>query len=192
MLLEQNEDDRKLAAELLAHCGPEGHQILREGIGEEDIQVRRAAAYGLAATGEDWARELLKKLEHDDKQWFVRSAATDALSILQRSLRKPAEETPPDLTPVTIERLGWLTEWAAMQGIGIGVGHQAVNALMRALDEGQTPARVAAINTLRDIGDLSHHDKLRQLLLDSDRSVRDAAFAALETIGQRTGQTIPR
>ena len=192
IMLEQNEDDRKLAAELLAQCGLEGQQILREGIGEEDIQVRRAAAYGLAAIGQDWARDLLKKLEHDDKQWFVRSAATDALSILQRTQRKPTEEPPPDLTPVTIDRLGWLTEWAALQGIGIGVGRQAVNALMRALDEGQPPARVAAIHTLRDIGDLSHHDKLRELLLDPDRSVRDAAFAALETIGQRLGQAIPR
>jgi hypothetical protein len=36
------------------------------------------------------------------------------------------------------------------------------------------------------------HGKLRQLLLDPDHSVRDAAFATPETIGQRTGQALPR
>jgi HEAT repeat protein len=63
---------------------------------------------------------------------------------------------------------------------------------MRALDEGDRPVRLAALQTLRLAGDLSHHDKLRALLYDPDRSVRDAAFIALEAIGQRTGQMIPR
>ena len=55
-----------------------------------------------------------------------------------------------------------------------------------------TPVRLAAIQTILHIGDLSHHDKLRPLLLDPDRSIREAAFLALEAIGERTGQAIPR
>jgi HEAT repeat protein len=192
LVLEQDEDGRRLAAELLADCGEEGHQILREAVGEEDIKVRRAAAYGLAATGQDWARDLLKKLEHDDKQWFVRSAATDALGLMQARVRRPAEEPAIDLTPLVIDQQGWLVEWAAQQGIGIGVGRQANAAMLRAMTDGPTPVRLAALQTLRLSGDLSHHDQLRALLYDPDRAVREAAFTALETIGQRTGQPLPR
>jgi HEAT repeat protein len=192
MVLEQDEDGRRLAAELLADCGEEGQQILREAAGEEDIQVRRAAAYGLAATGQDWARDLLQKLEHDDKQWFVRSAATDALGLMTARMRRPTEEPPLDLTPLVIDQQGWLVEWAAQQGLGLGVGRQATAALLRALTEGPTPVRLAALQTLRLIGDLSYHDPLRALLYDPDRAVRDAAFAALDTIGQRAGQRLPR
>lgn len=191
-MLEQDEHGRRLAAELLAECGEEGYQILREGAEEEDIQVRRAAAYGLAATGQDWARELVRKLMRDDKQWFVRSAAEDALRAMDTRARQPIDDPTIDLSPIVIDQQGWLVEWAARQGIGIGVGRQANQALMRALDEGDTPVRLAALQTLLYVGDLSHHDKLRMLLYDPDRAVRDAAFTTLETIGQRMGQPIPR
>ena len=192
MMLDREEAERQLVAECLADCGAEGHQILREAAAEEDIKIRRAAAYGLAATGQDWARDLLKKLERDDKQWFVRSAATDALSIMQARSRKPTDDPALDLSPLVIDQQGWLVEWAAQQGIGIGVGRQANAALLRALAEGQPPVRLAAIRTLQHTGDLSHHDTLRALLHDPDRTVREAAFAALEAIGQRTGQPLPR
>ena len=192
LVLEQDEDGRRLAAELLADCGEEGYQILREAAGEEDIKVRRAAAYGLAATGQPWARELLKKLEHDDKQWFVRSAATDALSLMDARTRRPADEAPLDLSPLVIDQQGWLVEWAAQQGIGIGVGRQANAAMLRAMTDGPTPVRLAALQTLRLTGDLSHHDQLRALLHDPDRAVREAAFAALEAISQRLGLSLPR
>ncbi len=192
ILLEQDEDSQRLAAEELARCGAEGQQILREASREEDIKVRRASVYGLTATRESWAREFLLKMEHEDAQWFVRSAATDGLKIMD-ALAKPAiEATPPDFAPIAIDQQGWLVEWAAQQGIGIGVGKQATQALMRALDAGAIPVRLAAIQTLLHIGDLSHHDKLRTLLFDPDRSIREAAFTALETIGARTGQVIPR
>ncbi len=192
ILLEQDEDSRRLAAEQLAQCGAEGQQILREASGEEDIKVRRAAVYGLAATHESWAREFLMKMEHEDAQWFVRSAATDGMKIMDTQAKPATEATPPDFAPIVIDQQGWLVEWAAQQGIGIGVGKMATQALMRALDEGSIPVRLAAIQTLLHIGDLSHHDKLRTLLLDPDRSIREAAFNALETIGARTGQVIPR
>ena len=83
-------------------------------------------------------------------------------------------------------------EWAAQQGLGIGVGRQSVNALMRALEQGQPNVRQAALQTLRFVGDLELHDKLRALLTDPDPSVRDAAYVTLESIGQRVGTPLPR
>lgn len=192
LLLELDEDGQQLVAELLADCGEEGQQILREATGEEEIKVRRAATFGLAATGADWARELLQKMEREESQWYVRTAALDALKVMEKNATTPAERPPIDLSPVVIEQQAWLVEWAAQQGLGIGVGRQSVNALMRALEQGQPTVRQAALQTLRYVGDLELHEKLRALLTDSDQSVRDAAYVTLETISQRVGMPLPR
>jgi HEAT repeat protein len=172
---------------LLADCGEEGHQILREAAKEDDIKVRRAATFGLALTGTDWARELLQKMEREEAQWYVRQAALDAFNRLEKNRLPPAEQPSLDLSPIVIDQQGWLVEWAAQQGIGIGVGRQSVNALMRALEQGQPNVRQAALQTLRHVGDLELHDKLRIMLSDPDKSVRDAAYLTLEAIGQREG-----
>jgi HEAT repeat protein len=192
LLLELDEDGQQLVAELLAECGEEGQQILREAAGEDEIKVRRAATFGLAATGVDWARELLRKMEREESQWYVRTAALDALKVMEKNATSPAERPPIDLSPVLIEQQAWLVEWAAQQGLGIGVGRQSVNALMRALEQGQPNVRQAALQTLRFVGDLELHDKLRALLADPDQSVRDAAYVTLETISQRVGTPLPR
>jgi len=192
LLLELDEDGQRLVSELLADCGEEGHQILREATKEDDVKVRRAATFGLALTGTDWARELLQRMEREEPQWYVRQAALDALNRVEKNLTLPAEQPPLDLSPVVIDQQGWLVEWAAQQGIGIGVGRQAVNALMRALDQGQPNVRRAALQTLRHVGDLDMHDKLRAKLNDPDLSVRDAAYLTLEAIGQREGVALPR
>ena len=192
LLLELDEDGQRLVSELLADCGEEGHQILREATGEDDVKVRRAATFGLALTGTDWARELLQKMEREESQWYVRQAALDALNRVEKNLAPPAEQPPLDLSPVVIDQQGWLVEWAAQQGVGIGVGRQAVSALLRALEQGQPQVRRAALQTLRHVGDLELHDKLRAMLNDPDRSVRDAAYLTLEAIGQREGVALPR
>jgi HEAT repeat protein/energy-coupling factor transporter ATP-binding protein EcfA2 len=192
LLLELDEDGQRLVAELLADCGEEGHQILREAAGEDEIKVRRAATFGLAIIGTDWARELLQKMEREESQWYVRQAALDALNRMTKNAAPPAEQPPLDLSPVVIEQQGWLVEWAAQQGIGIGVGRQSTNALMRALEQGQPNVRQAALQTLRYVGDLELHDRLRAMLTDPDKSVRDAAYLTLEAIGQKEGVALPR
>ena len=192
LLLELDEDGQRLVSELLADCGEEGHQILREAAGEDDIKVRRAATFGLALIGTDWARELLQKMEREESQWYVRQAALDALNRMTKKALPPAEQPPLDLSPIVIEQQGWLVEWAAQQGIGIGVGRQSTNALMRALEQGQPNVRQAALQTLRYVGDLELHDKLRAMVNDPDKSVRDAAYLTLEAIGQREGMALPR
>ena len=192
LLLELDEDGQRLVSERLADCGEEGHQILREAAGEDEIKVRRAATFGLALTETDWARDLLQKMEREESQWYVRQAALDALNRMAKDASPAVEQPPIDLSPVVIEQQGWLVEWAAQQGIGIGVGRQSANALMRALEQGQPHVRQAALQTLRYVGDLELHDKLRAMLNDPDKSVRDAAYLTLEVIGQREGVTLPR
>lgn len=194
VLLAADESLRRIAALTLAECGTEGHRILQDAVREDDMLVRRATTFGLAATRQEWARELLIKLEKDDPQWFVRSAATEALAAMQS-----VQEYALDCSPVVLDQQGWLVEWGATRGMTVGLGRSAEPVLMRALAEGDTPVKLAAIHTLAHIGPLtgaydgkSAIELLRAQLAAPDPAIRDAAYQALHVISAKTGMKIPR
>ena len=187
VLLEAEEALRKIAALTLAESGPDGCRILKDAVREDDMLVRRATTFGLAVTREEWARELLTKLEKDDPQWFVRSAATEALATM-----KGVEEYALDCSPVALDQQGWLVEWGATRGMPVGLGRSAEPVLMRALNEADTPVKLAAIHTLAHLGGESAVEPLRAQLTAPDPAVRGAAYQALEAIGDRAGIRIPR
>jgi len=186
VLLEADEALRKVAALTLADCKEEGQRILKEAVREEDMLVRRATTFGLAATRADWARDILAKLERDDPQWFVRSAASEALVSMQRS-----QEYSLECSPIALDQQGWLVEWGATRNMPVGLGRSAEPVLMRAITEADTPVRLAAIHTLAHTGGEAAIEPLRAQLAASDPSIRDAAYQALETISAKTGIKIP-
>jgi len=187
VLLEADESLRKVAALKLAEFQTDGWRILKEATREDDMLVRRAAAFGLAATRQDWARELLTKLEREDPQWFVRSAATEALASM-----KAAEEYVLDCSPIVLDQQGWLVEWAALRGTPLGLGRSAEPVLMRALNEGDVPVRLAAIHTLAYIGGEPAIEPLRAQLAAPEIEIRDAAYQALQVLGHKLGIKIKR
>jgi len=126
-LLQGSEELRLTAAEALANDRLEGHEALREGIGSEDILVRRSIAYALGRVREPWADQILEHLQIEEKEWVVRSAATDALNARQQNtLLAPRRLTPPSDTP-------WLLELAGRQGMGIPPGQFPTDLLLQAL-----------------------------------------------------------
>jgi HEAT repeat protein len=194
-LLDLDDDSRRVAAESLAHCGAAGWDLLKEGVlladdqGPDVMRVRRAAAYGLARVGEDWARELLVKIERDDKQWFVRSGATEALRLMNEEF---GEGAPIDLTPLDMDNLGWLVQWAAQKGQPIGLGKSARQALQRALEDVEPNVRLAAVHTYAHLGDAESIPVVRTRLNDDAPQVKEAAYRALEAIAQRTNEVVPQ
>ena len=187
VLLEAEESLRRIAALTLAECGPDARRILKDAVREDDMLVRRATTYGLAATREEWARELLLKLEKDDPQWFVRSAASEALGLM-----KGVEEYTLDCSPIALDQQGWLVEWGATRGMPVGLGRSAEPVLMRALTEADTPVKLAAIHTLAHVGGEPALEPLRAHLASPEPMIQSAAYQALQTISARTGIKIPR
>lgn len=190
-LLETDDADRRIAAESLALCGKGGWDLLKEGAGLPDdqgadvVRVRRAAAFGLARVDQAWARELLEKVAHADPQWAVRSSATEALE----SIHTDGGEI--DLTPLDVDNLGWLVQWAASNGQPIGLGKSAQQALLRALEDPDPKIRLAAINTYAYLGEADVIPMLRSHLKDETPFVREAVYHALEEIARRRGEIVP-
>lgn len=194
-LLEMDDDSRRVAAEALANCGRGGWELLQEGAsltddkGEDVLRVRRAVTYGLARVEQGWARDTLARLEREDKQWFVRSGATEALRLMSE---EQGQGEPLDLTPLDMNNLGWLVQWSASKGQPIGLGKSATQALQRALEDLDPNIRLAAIYTYVRLGDKDSIPLLRGRLKDDHPLVREAAYHALQDVARRTREVVPQ
>ena len=127
-LLHGDEILRRAAAEAMANHPSEGHNMLREGaVMKEDLNVRRAVAYGLGRIHEPWAEELLNKLQNEDDQWVVRNSAQEVLEERQ----KPNPHIPKRLPPPS--ESPWLIAFAGKKGEGISPDKPPTDLLLLAL-----------------------------------------------------------
>lgn len=175
---------RRACGEALARHAEQGYPLLQEAVADNDLGVRRAGVYGLAAVNQPWATDLLEKLQHTEQQWFVRSAIQDLLT----HLKEPGDRAPkPFVQP---ESQGWLVAWAATQGIGVPPGRAAIDVLNRALREGDVTVRRAAIEALGRLAEPEGTRDLYPLLRDQDPLIREIAFRALATIALASAQRL--
>jgi HEAT repeat protein/energy-coupling factor transporter ATP-binding protein EcfA2 len=187
-MLQADGQVQRVVAESMAELGAEGEAVLRDGIKDPDLMVRRAAAYGLAATAEPWAREMLDKIEWEDKEWLVRNAAAEARASMQGGQDK---KVPPfDLALPRADAEPWLISWATERGATAVTPDVAWAALTRALTEGDVHTRRQAVRLLGRLADPTTIDALRHSLRDPEPSIRQAALVALEEISRRYDMTI--
>ena len=183
-LQDEHELTRRVAAELLAGYGKEGHDLLREAAGAEDMYIRRAAVFGLGTIDEPWARQVIDRVQREDDQWFVRSAAAE---VMERIIAPPPAIAPQAVRP---EQEAWLVKWAAAQGIPCATPEEACDALLQAIRQEACWIKVAAADLLRECAGRQAIPLLKGALRDEELLVREAAYAALREIGLRLGQRI--
>jgi HEAT repeat protein len=173
-ILLQGEDDlRRAAAEALSLDPIEGYGILRDAIQDAELLVRRAAVFGLGRTGQPWALEILERVQVEDGQWAVKSAAAQAVEKLRGEAENPLTILP------AVSELPWLVEFAAQRKTGVAPGAPALAMLQRAIREGEPPQRAAAVQALGYLGDKRYLQDLCMGLSDNDRTVRNQAFESL-------------
>ena len=180
-LQDEQELPRRVAAEGLASAGDEGFELLKEAAKSDDIHIRRAAAYGLGAVAEPWARAIVERMSTEDKEWYVRSAAIETL--------EKAQAGPPRILiePPRLENEAWLVTWAAQQAMGVGTREAAVKVALRAVQEGDWQLKLAGADGLRATGDVEVVSSLSDALADADILVREDAYVALYEIARRAG-----
>jgi HEAT repeat protein len=127
-------------------------------------------------------------MQLEDDEWLVRNAAAEALAETHRWDDLTA--LPYELVLPQPESEPWLIAWTAERGEGTGVGDAALATLIRALNEGDSPTREMALDTLRRLADPRSIDVLRRTLRDPDPIVRDTALIALDEISRRHDITI--
>lgn len=176
-LLGGDEDIRRAAGEAIANDTKEGHAMLKDGITINDILLRRAVVYGLGRIHEDWAIELLKKIQIEDEQWVVRNAATEVLdSKLAVNSLAPTRLSVPHESP-------WLIEFAAKKGLGVSPGTPATDIFLLALKEDDPDARLAALPYLKYHANEGVITQIYNAMYKDDPELREAAFLTLWEMG---------
>ncbi len=174
-LIGDNEDVGLLTAELLAQNGGPGLEILQEAVKEEDIQVRRVAIHGLSLLDDAWVEALLVDLEHNDSEWFVRTAAAGGLATIRR------RRLPQPWRPVRAADQPWLEDLLRLQGKRVPGGAAAVGVvttLFSNLTDVETRLLAAQL-----LAQLPAKEAMPALLAaaqdaNTDTAVRAAAFEA--------------
>ena len=173
VLLSGSETMRRAAAEGLSMQPEEGYPALEEGSQMEDLLVRRATVYGLAQINEPWSRELLTKLQVEDEQWVVRSAATEALE----GLTHPNPRIPrphPELAQTP-----WLVAFAGRLGMGVAPGRPALQLVLQAARAGNDDERLAALQYLANHGGEEALAPIYQMYFSANPEDAEAAYRAL-------------
>lgn len=184
-LFQEGHEVRRAIAEALAALPGSGHDLLREAILAQEVEIRRAAVYGLSRVRAPWALIALYRAMMEDEQWVVRTVAQEAFAAAQSAEREGPRHHP------EADSLGWLIAWAADQGEGVPAGRNARQVLVRVLQEGQTVYKTLAADTLARLGHVAALKPLYAALRDRDPAVREAAYAALAELQIQLGQPLP-
>ena len=160
-----------------AAYGAEGQAILKEALEDGDVRVRRAAIQGCLRLEEAWVEPLLLRIERQDAEWLVRSAATVALEEWRgRDGQNPWLAARP-------EQQTWLLDYTVEAGWPPPKGAAILSFLVQILNELGRPAlRAAAAATLGQMLDQGALPALENASQDSDPQVREAAATALYLI----------
>jgi HEAT repeat protein len=178
VLLNEDEDLRRAAAEALANDTKEGHAMLKDGATMKDILVKRSVVYGLARVQEPWAQEILSKLQVEDDQWVVRNAAEEVIEANKRQddpciphpLKAPSESP-------------WLIEFAGKQGTGISPGSPATDILLLALKDDEPEVRLSALPYLKTTPTDGVITQLYNAMYRDDIELRENTYQVLWEFG---------
>lgn len=142
LLSTQNDAVRREIAEAIARDPHWNRQVLQEAAQDEDLLVRKAAAYALGHVPARWARELLETLAREDPEWLVRNAAEQVLEALQR----PSPWAPRKLPPLHQEP--WLVTFAHTRGLTLAPGRAAWLLVEQVLQQGEPEFQRRALRRL--------------------------------------------
>lgn len=176
-LLNGEEDVRRAAGEALANDPKEGHAMLRDGTTINDILLRRAVIYGLGRVRDEWATDLLKKIQIEDEQWVVRNAATEVLEMRTHSSTfAPTKLKAPHEMP-------WLLEFAAKKGVGVSPGVPATDILLLALKDDDPEVRLASLQFLKYTPQDVVLKQLYEAMYKDDPELRESVYHVLWELG---------
>ena len=184
-LLHGDEILRRAAAEAMANHPGEGHKMLREGAEmKEDLNVRRAVAYGLGRVHEPWAEEMLNKLQTEDDQWVVRNSAQEVLEDRHKpDPHIPKRFPPPSESP-------WLIAFAGKKGEGISPDKPPTDLLLLALKSDDPEERLASLAYLRMMPVEGVFGALYQAMYGGEPELREAVFRTSFRNGCPVGSVI--
>lgn len=179
-----DENVRQIAAETFAMLPDVGYETLYDATGHENMDYRRAAVFGLRRMKPGWALTEVYRVFLEDEQWYVRSAAQEAIIEFQTHAAAQSIEPYPPLA-----RIEWLKDFARRHGIkGEDAAPEALARMAVMPDPQLQPVAVQAVGQL---GMVDRAGILYRALLDAQPVVRDTAHRSLADLGIQYDTRLP-
>lgn len=184
-LLEGSELVRQMAAETLADRPEVGFETLYRAVSEDDVDLRRAAVFGLGRVRTRWSALEVYRVFLDDSNWYVRSAAQTMITEQQTGAAALTVRRYP-----TAENINWLRDWVANFGARMSETdpEEALVEMLFSHDPAMQPVAAQAVGQL---GLTQRVASLYGALKEPEPAVRDAAHRALAHFELLTGQALP-
>lgn len=186
-LRDKSDDVRASAAEALGRIGSDqAVDVLIASLSDENDYVRGSAAWALGRIGPDRAVDVLIASLSDESE-YVRERTASALGVIETEQAiEPLISSLDDESDSVRESVAWALGW-------IGAD-RATDVLIASLRDESDSVRWRAAEALGRIGREEAVDALMNALDDEDEwllgKVKDAAFAALKRISEKTGRVI--
>lgn len=176
---------RQMAAETLADLPDIGYETLYDAVRMEDVDLRRAAVFGLGRVRTTWSPIEVYRIFLDDSQWFVRFAAqTIVVEIQEHAAAMNLRRYP------STDNIDWLRDWVSAFGARMSEidPEEALIEMLRAPDPVMQPV---AAQAMPQLGLIHRVGTLYTVLTDFEPTVRDSVHRALSDMELLTGQALP-
>ncbi len=181
-----SESLRQAVAEAFAAIPNVGYEVLFDAANHEDYMIRRAAVFGLRRINTPWALIAIYRRSIEDEQWYVRTAAEQALETIKFGDTGNLVQRYP-----AVESIPWMREWLNDLGDEAGAAVEADMLLSKALEEGDSMVQMLAAANMGQLGLVQHLSLLYLALRHRSEAVRDAAMRAIGDLQAQTGQNLP-
>lgn len=184
LLLNADENIRKLVSQCLAFMNEQAVDVLRDAISMEDILVRRSAIFGLVHINENWVYEILKKLSVEDSQWVIRDMANQAFEYINNKKIIPAPNTS------KLHEMSWIIQFAASKNIGISPDSDPLPILKSLLTSGTEIEKRKTLSIITDYIHPSIFPHILNLVFSNNLQLSNDAIKSIWRIFQ-SGNDFP-
>lgn len=179
-----DENVRQIAAETFAQMPEVGYETLYDATQHNNMDYRRAAVFGLRRMKPGWALTEIYRVFLEDEQWYVRSAAQEAIIGFQRQTLAQSLTAYPALA-----QIDWLGQF--LHDFGTSEGESAPEALARMIATPDARMQPVAMQAAAQLGLFDRASALYRGLRDAQPAVRDTAYRSLAELGIQYDKPLP-
>jgi len=181
----ESQDVRQAVAEMLAMLPEPGYLTLYDAVHADDIQMRRAAVFGLGRIPAPWAVEEIYRVYLDDPEWYAQTAAQTVFREIQNRQRRVPRKYP------GVGAMPWMINWALNPENEVPNNIGGVELLRYALEHPDPQIRQLALATIGQLGMTEVLTDAYQHLSDKEDAIRDTAYRALADLQLQSNSPLP-
>lgn len=185
MTISETQDVRRAIAESLAIMPEDGYPTLYDAVQSDEIQLRRAAVFGLGRVTKSWAVHEVYKVFLDDPEWYVQTAAQTVFAKMTNKQQIVPKKYP------AVGAMPWMIQWALNPENEVPNNIGGIELLRYALQHDDPQVQQLAVATVGQLGLTEMVGEAYAELGHQEETIRDTAYRALADLQLQSNSPLP-